>query len=669
MLLSKMKKADLIKEVQKLQNINSTRPEQQLSESTRFNFMLLNAVEASGEIIFMTDTDGIITFVNPEFSKVYGYSKEEIVDKTSAAILNSVWGTNSEYKRIAYSEADQLSGKKEIVNKSKDGNIVIVESSSKTISDDSGQIIGSLFIQRDITERLSDKETYRKNEDLLRNITFKMHDLVCELDMDGIYKYNTPSYYKILGYTQDELINTSAFLRLHPDDTALAKSKFSKIISQNTTEEMDLRMISKSGEYLWFHTLGSLIHDDSGKALGIIVTSREITERKKIEEELSENYRQLENTINSRTLELKTTVNRLKNEIFEREQIEVDLIRSREEFKTLADNLPDIIIRYDKNGRMIYSNSNKDFSAIINEESASKINGKDEAAENLNKWEKLFYSTVQSGIVQTEEFEFNGNDEKKYYEVQTVPEFSRDNKVESVLTVIRNLTSQKKIENNIQFALAEKEILLREIHHRVKNNLQSIIYLIDMQVEDSDDRQLINTLKELQFKVKTMSIVHEQLYKSKNLSQLNFEDYLKNLLSNLYTMFQTNHNIEITYNASSELLNIETVLPCGMIINELVTNAVKYAFPDNFTRGADWKPVINIEFAKSADIYKLIIEDNGIGLSDKINWKEADTLGLKLVNIWANYQLNGEIHVDNQFGTRFEIKFQKGFLPRTQDEL
>jgi len=119
--------------------------------------------------------------------------------------------------------------------------------------------------------------------------------------------------------------------------------------------------------------------------------------------------------------------------------------------------------------------------------------------------------------------------------------------------------------------------------------------------------------------------------------------------------------IEIKFRTTEHLADIETVLPCGMIINELITNSIKYAFPESFSRGEDWVPTINVLFEKNKDGFSLIIEDNGIGLPKNINWKESNSLGLKLVNIWATYQLGGSIVVKNSIGTRFEIKFNKGY--------
>jgi len=227
-----------------------------------------------------------------------------------------------------------------------------------------------------------------------------------------------------------------------------------------------------------------------------------------------------------------------------------------------------------------------------------------------------------------------------------------------MIGAFKDITERKVTEDRIADALTEKEVLLREIHHRVKNNLQTIIYLIDMQIETLRGNQATITLfKELQTKVRTMSLIHEHLYKSKNLSRIDINDYLRSLVSNLLTMYNNSIRINLKLDHTITFLNFETAIPCGMIINELVTNSMKYAFPEDFRPVND--PEINIEFYKTEDSFILVVVDNGVGIKNDINLQETESLGLKLVNLWATFQLAGTLSLDRSKGMRYQIKFKK----------
>jgi PAS domain S-box-containing protein len=211
----------------------------------------------------------------------------------------------------------------------------------------------------------------------------------------------------------------------------------------------------------------------------------------------------------------------------------------------------------------------------------------------------------------------------------------------------------------LQAALAEKEVLMREIYHRVKNNIQTLIYLMDMQTEfiaDPDSRTMIH---ELQVRARTMSLVHEQLYQSGNLAQIDFGAYLNDLMANLSRAFWADRPIVWDIEAADALLGVDTAIPCGLIVNELLTNALKYAFPNArpVAERGETECKIHVEFRAAGDRFTLIVGDNGIGLPPGLDWKTAKSLGLQLIDILARHQLGGRIEVDSRAGTTFKITF------------
>lgn len=222
-----------------------------------------------------------------------------------------------------------------------------------------------------------------------------------------------------------------------------------------------------------------------------------------------------------------------------------------------------------------------------------------------------------------------------------------------IIATAIDITDRKKNEEKIKTTLAEKEVLLREVHHRVKNNLQAIIYLIEMQSDFIEDKQVKEFLMELQERARTMSLVYERLYQSEYLSSVEMQPFLESLTDNVLHSFSAEKRISTNVSAVDICLNVEIAMPCGLIVNELFTNCIKYAFPDKSVQDCQ----VGIQMELENNYCKLIIKDNGIGLPIGFDWTKAESLGLKLVNLWANYQLKGNIKVDLKHGTTFEISF------------
>lgn len=223
----------------------------------------------------------------------------------------------------------------------------------------------------------------------------------------------------------------------------------------------------------------------------------------------------------------------------------------------------------------------------------------------------------------------------------------------SILELNSDITHQKMVENDIKASLEQKKLLLQEIHHRVKNNLQIISSLLNLQESYVEDDEALNVLQESQNRVLSMAMIHEMLYDSKDLSTVNFSSYIQNLVYDLFNSYGINtSNLKLHLKVDEIHLNIETAVPCGLIISELVSNCLKYAFPEKYGN-------LNIDFhPRDLDEFELIIEDDGIGLPEDMNYKNTDSLGLKLVNSLVK-QLDGSIELDKSHGTKFKIRFKE----------
>jgi len=215
----------------------------------------------------------------------------------------------------------------------------------------------------------------------------------------------------------------------------------------------------------------------------------------------------------------------------------------------------------------------------------------------------------------------------------------------------KDISDRKQREQELAESLAEKNVMLLEIHHRVKNNLQVICSLLNLQTQSSDP-QIVEVMKESQNRVKSMALVHENLYNSENLSKIDLESYVQDLSKNLLRSYQAKTSLtKISIAVSNISLDIDTAVPCGLIINELVSNALKYAF----LQQQQGEVKISIYKAATQDII-LNIADNGIGLPPEINIEQINTMGLRMVTALIR-QISGTLIVNREAGSSFMISF------------
>jgi two-component sensor histidine kinase len=244
----------------------------------------------------------------------------------------------------------------------------------------------------------------------------------------------------------------------------------------------------------------------------------------------------------------------------------------------------------------------------------------------------------------------------RYYELLAAPLPDPDGTVDKAIEVVKDITDRKRAEEGLHRELKEKEVLLKEIHHRVKNNLQVISSLLSLQshhVQGERDRELF---RESQDRVRSMALVHEKLYQSNSFAHIDFADYVKSLIHGLRRTYCINPGaIKIDVTADNVKLNIDLAVPCGLIINELVSNAIKHAFP--ISRKKEGRIQITLRHLEKRRI-ELIVQDNGTGMPEGLDFNKTESLGLKLVSILVKDQLDGTIRLDRKRGTKFRIVFQ-----------
>ena len=269
--------------------------------------------------------------------------------------------------------------------------------------------------------------------------------------------------------------------------------------------------------------------------------------------------------------------------------------------------------------------------------------------------------------------------------------------VKRALTERNELAELKKSKKQLQRAIKEKEMLIKEIHHRVKNNLMIISSLLELQSHYINDEKDFDFFKESKNRAYSMALIHERLYRSNNLKMIDFEDYIRKLAVDLFGVYAIDPDqIKLTFNVKDIMLDVNTAIPLGLIINELLTNSLKYAFPANVNRGpanekfdnsqtvghksgngkfssmvtrnhgnidgASESPSginnITINLIKNDDEFTLMVKYNGIGFPEDVDFKNTDSMGLELVNSLTK-QIYGHIALDNVDGTEFKITFKE----------
>lgn len=222
------------------------------------------------------------------------------------------------------------------------------------------------------------------------------------------------------------------------------------------------------------------------------------------------------------------------------------------------------------------------------------------------------------------------------------------------IEIVRDITEIKEAEKQVKASLREKEVLLKELHHRVKNNLQIISGLLKLQSGFVEDETSAHMFKESQDRVTSMALVHEKLYQSENLASIDLNDYVNHVVTALFRSYAVDTGrVALKIRVSDVALTVDRAIPCGLIINELVSNALKYAFPE----GKEGEVSITVR-SGDGDEMELVVSDNGVGMSDDLDIANVHSLGLKLVRILTD-QLGGTLEIDRSRGTKFQIRFKK----------
>ncbi len=560
--------------------------------------------------IFIADFNGNLTEVNKKACEMLGYTKGELLNINIEHLLPE------NELAIYYPKLEQLKNGSNIISEQrlicKNKQIIYTELNSKMVGDEK-----ILAIVRNITDRKKIEASVELSESLNKQIIETIPSGIVMVSMEGkILKANLVAQ-KILGLSYDQLKNIyieefkTKTIWENGSECKVEDYPVSKCLLENREQPpVTIGVKRPDGNISWaIFTAIPVYENISKKQTGALVTFVDISERKKIEEDLrnsEEKFRYLSNAVFEGIVLSENGV------ILEVNQACADM---------LGCNISEII--------------GKNATHCTPEDEQQKI------IDNIRSGNESSYESKaikKDGTIFP--IEIRG---------KQIPYKNGNLRV----TVIRDISRYKEAEKQIRKSLYEKEILLKEIHHRVKNNLQIISSLLYLQSKKTQDKNVIDIFKESQNRIRSMSFIHEKLYESKELDKVDFQDYIHNLSANLIQSYGIKENyLTLNIEIDNTLLDISTAIPCGLIVNELLVNSLKYAFSEDSSDNN-----ILIKLYEENNNFVLIVSDNGIGFPENINFRETETLGLQLVTLLSQ-QLDAKIEMTVSSGTTFKITFK-----------
>mgnify|MGYP001057879970 FL=1 len=347
-----------------------------------------------------------------------------------------------------------------------------------------------------------------------------------------------------------------------------------------------------------------------------------------------------------------------------RKKAEKALQDSEEKYHTLFESNPTYTILVSLEGSILDVNSAaSEFAGISSQELIGKNFPELQIfpnEEDIKFQRSKFLQALQGETIKPFQYQlidYKGN--YSWVESQLVP-IKKDGEINSILVISKDITERKKAMDGLERMVDEKNILIKEIHHRVKNNMQIISSLLNLQSQHlkADEQFAVSILKESQNRVKSMAMIHENLYQSKDFTHIKFEDYITRLVYELFYSYSGDADkIRLVVDVDDVNLNMETAVPCGLIVSELFTNSVKYAFPE------DQEGEIRVSLKQEPGTddtreFILTVSDDGVGFPPDLDYRNTETLGLELVNS-LTCQIDGNISLDLTQGTKFTVKFKE----------
>ena len=553
-----------------------------------------NLFDNAKDAIITTDLQDCVTSWNRSAEKLFGWEVGNVMGKKLSDLF------------LLGQSASGI----ETVHIHETGAKIFVSLTISQLLDSNNKLTGLSFIIHDITQRKKAEDLLIRSKEFTETVLNSMNDAISVIDVNNFRIIDANSVFlDNYGMKKDEVIGKTCHEIIHncaePCVPPIHICPLIETLKTGKNSTSELVHYNKGKEKRYFEVSTSPIGDENGKVVSVIYVSRDITERKNAE------------------LEYKTLLMTALDGFY--------VIDTRGHILDVNDSYCHMM-GYSRDE--LLNMSLKDIDTIDTEEViAQRISRIMEVG-----WDR--FETCQRCK------------DGRIIEIEASVNYINIG-IGKLFVFMRDITQSKKAEKLIQDSLHEKETLLREIHHRIKNNMQIISSLLMLQSENIIDQKYLDIFNDSNNRILSMALIHEKLYQSENLAQINIHEYINDLASNLMASYGTKGNAELEINVDNIPLNIDYAIPCGLILNELITNSLKYAFPK------DGHGKIKIEFQKKdGNMIHFSVSDDGIGIPGDMDIRNTKSLGLHLIYTLAENQLHGEIILNRKRGTEFQINFK-----------
>lgn len=586
-------------------------------------------VQTVGTVLIVLNQQYRILEWNEEAEKIFGWTRDSVLGEDYFLLFIPP----SERAKLRSNLDQTLTQGK--IQRNLESKIITYEGEERCLLwninrfvDKTGEGIGVIACGQDIEEVRLAQLRLKLSEERFRSIFNQAAVGIVQVSLPGKLVLVNDKFTELLGYPPDVLSQLDFHQLIYPDDMSDTLSDLSELLNGNkVTFQRETRILHHNGTIIWVNLTMSAVWVSVEPSYFIAVVN-DISDRKKVEESLQKSEVRL-------------------NSILESLQ---DVVWSI--------SLPDMSLRYiNPVCEEIYGKSPQE---IMNDPSIiQNLAVEEEKTQIAEIWQNIMDNS-HLGVNHPEvnkkwelEYKIKLSELKtRWIRDRTHLVYDRYGRAVSVDGISTDVTERREAEAKLFKSLQEKEVLLKEIHHRVKNNLYVISGLLNLQSSYIEDEKVRNLFQDSQNRIQTMAAIHEQLYQSDDLSSIDFAQYLEKLISNLFLSYNSEQlGIKPITNLESCHLHIETATPAGLLINELVTNAFKHAFPNG--KG---EIKINLNLDSNQQIHLSVI-DNGKGLPPELDWEESPSLGLRLVRLLTQ-QLDGEVTVETSpKGTSFHVQF------------
>jgi hypothetical protein len=618
--------------------------------------------------------------VNEAHRQMLGYTDAELTTMTFTELTHpeDLQADVEQVKQLVWGNISRFGSEKRLIKKN--GELMWANLTMTLIRDGEGIPLYSMAAIEDISYRKRAEMELQQLKERLQFLLASNPAVIFTAAPRGAFctTYMSDNVKAIVGYDPQEMLADSKFLssRIHPEDLPEFIVKFSDL-SEGKNCICEYRFLHRDGLYRWLRTELKLLVDSRGLAIEIIGYAADISnskyaeialqqqcERERLVEAIARRVRQslqLEEILN-------TTVAELQQVLLADRVLVYQLLPNsggRVIAEAVAEGCSPLVDRcfgeevFPAQSYQLYLQGR--ICAISELDDPSVTPCVVEFMKQIQVRAKLVVPIIQHSQLWGLLIAHQCDRPREWleWEINLFQQLVNQLAIAIQQSLLyqqlqAELSERKQAEANLKNSLKEKEILLKEIHHRVKNNLCVVASLLELQSHTVADPQLAKMFEESQNRLYSMALIHEKLYRSINLAQINFGEYLEDLVSNLFQSYNISDNrIQLQVLAEPIYLNVETATPCGLIANELVSNSLKHAFPDGTTG------TVSVECYQTGDReIHLFIKDNGIGFPQNIDFRKTNSMGFQVVCTLTD-QLEGSIELSRQTGTAFHLKLNE----------